>query len=274
MCSVGSATSRPGRCSRSIPKCPRPWKLVIERLHAKDPRCDTSRPPRSPMCSAGSSPFSSGRAPVRSDAHPMRQSARREGATGDQESGARRRMGVRQATPSHPKARRGEPARPARPGRGRHVLLGWRLGRKCLISPLTMPPAAVRIPGGSDDPRRSMGGQPANAIITSQDDHPTIVGSGKPATKAWNLADFKAVEIRHPFRADLTRADRFAVSVTADDNVLDHIQVEKKGSRLADRSRGQSNLPPAPGLAQGGDLHAGPGSAHADSRRPRNDPRV
>jgi serine/threonine protein kinase len=81
-------------------------------------------------------------------------------------------------------------------------------------------------------PRDGQGGQPANVIITGQDDHPTIVGSGKPATRAWNLADFTAVEIMHPFRAELTRADRFAVSVTADDNVLDHIRVDKEGSRL------------------------------------------
>ena len=94
------------------------------------------------------------------------------------------------------------------------------------------PPSARVASLTGSPPRDGQGGQPANVIITSQDDQPMIVGSGKPATKAWNLADFTGVEIMHPFRAELTRADRFAVSVTADDNVLDHIQVDKNGSRL------------------------------------------
>ncbi len=73
---------------------------------------------------------------------------------------------------------------------------------------------------------------PAHGVVTNQNESQTIVGSGKPATKAWNLADFTSVEIIHPFRAELVRGDRFAVSVTADDNVLDHIQVVKEDTRL------------------------------------------
>ena len=73
---------------------------------------------------------------------------------------------------------------------------------------------------------------PANGVVTNQNESQSVVGSGKPATKAWNLADFTSVEINHPFRAEVSRADRFAVTVTADDNVLDHIQVAKEGSRL------------------------------------------
>jgi serine/threonine protein kinase len=75
-------------------------------------------------------------------------------------------------------------------------------------------------------------GQPANVIIANRDDSRTIVGSGKPATKSWDLAGFAAVEIRQPFRTSLTRADRFAISVTADDNVIGHVVVSKEGSRL------------------------------------------
>jgi serine/threonine-protein kinase len=83
-------------------------------------------------------------------------------------------------------------------------------------------------------PQDGRGQPPANVTITSreQDDRPTIVGSGKPATKSFDLADFSSVEILHPFRAEVTRADRFAVTVTADDNVLDHVQVVKEGTRL------------------------------------------
>ncbi len=73
---------------------------------------------------------------------------------------------------------------------------------------------------------------PAHVIITNRDDARTIVGSGKPATKSWDLAGFTAIEIRQPFRTSLTRADRFAISVTADDNVIGHVVVSKEGTRL------------------------------------------
>ena len=78
-------------------------------------------------------------------------------------------------------------------------------------------------------------GRPSsNVIVTAQDhgERPTIVGSGKPATKAFDLADFSSLEIAHGFRAEVTKADRFSVSVTADDNVLPHIRVVKEGTRL------------------------------------------
>ena len=76
------------------------------------------------------------------------------------------------------------------------------------------------------------GAQPANVIVTNSGEPSMIVGSGKPATKTWNIADFTGVEIAHSFRAEVTRADQFAVSVTADDNVLGHVMVAKEGTRL------------------------------------------
>ncbi len=83
----------------------------------------------------------------------------------------------------------------------------------------------------------SQGGRgqaPANVVVIGrdQDGSSTIVGSGKAATKSFNMTDFSSVEIAHLFRAEVTRADRFAVSVTADDNILDHIRVVKEGTRL------------------------------------------
>ncbi len=83
-------------------------------------------------------------------------------------------------------------------------------------------------------PQDGSGRPSSSVIVTAQDqgERPTIVGSGKPATKAFDLADFSSLEIAHGFRAELTKADRFAVSVTADDNVLPHILVVKEGTRL------------------------------------------
>jgi serine/threonine-protein kinase len=89
-------------------------------------------------------------------------------------------------------------------------------------------------------PQDGRGETPARVIITTQDqdDRSTIIGSGKPATKRFDLADFNGVEIANTFRATITRADRFEVSVTADDNVLDHVRVDKDGSRLRVRLEG------------------------------------
>jgi serine/threonine-protein kinase len=75
-------------------------------------------------------------------------------------------------------------------------------------------------------------GSPSRVTVTNSNENPLIVGSGKPVTKGWDLTGFSAVEIRHPFRAELKRGDRTEVSVTADDNVLEHVQVVKEGTRL------------------------------------------
>jgi Putative auto-transporter adhesin, head GIN domain len=75
---------------------------------------------------------------------------------------------------------------------------------------------------------------PATVIITRQDneDRLTIVGSGEPVTKRFEFADFTGVEITNTFQATVTRAARFEISVTADDNVLPHVLVAKNGQRL------------------------------------------
>ena len=72
----------------------------------------------------------------------------------------------------------------------------------------------------------------ANVIITSQGDPEMIVGSGHPATRSWDLADFNAVEIAQSFRAEVTRARAFKVTLTADDNILEHVEAVRKGSTL------------------------------------------
>ena len=60
----------------------------------------------------------------------------------------------------------------------------------------------------------------------------TIVGSGHPDTKVLAVADFDSVEIVHPFQVEVIQADRFGVTVTADDNVLEHVKAVKEGSSL------------------------------------------
>jgi serine/threonine-protein kinase len=59
-----------------------------------------------------------------------------------------------------------------------------------------------------------------------------VFGSGKSASKDLAIADFESVEVMHPFLVEVVRADRFGVTVTADDNVLEHIKAVKDKSAL------------------------------------------
>jgi serine/threonine-protein kinase len=59
-----------------------------------------------------------------------------------------------------------------------------------------------------------------------------VVGSGKPATKDYDLRDFTALDISGVFAAELRQGKEFKVSVTADDNLFDHLRVEKKDNVL------------------------------------------
>jgi eukaryotic-like serine/threonine-protein kinase len=60
----------------------------------------------------------------------------------------------------------------------------------------------------------------------------TVVGSGKVETRNYKLKDFSAVEVRAPFTVDLKQGKEFKVSVTTDDNMFDHLRVEKDGKKL------------------------------------------
>jgi serine/threonine protein kinase len=59
-----------------------------------------------------------------------------------------------------------------------------------------------------------------------------IVGSGNPATKTWDVAGFTAVTIRSTFRARIKKGSRFKVTTTADDNILEKVEVTKDGTTL------------------------------------------
>jgi len=59
-----------------------------------------------------------------------------------------------------------------------------------------------------------------------------IVGSGKLETKMFDVADFSAVGATSAFTVELTKGDKYSVSVTADDNLFEVIKVEKKDTAL------------------------------------------
>src|SRR5262245_31432337 len=59
-----------------------------------------------------------------------------------------------------------------------------------------------------------------------------IVGSGKPVSKDVKVADFTSVEVNSAFQVTITRGDKFGVTITADDNLIEHVKAIKEGSAL------------------------------------------
>ena len=59
-----------------------------------------------------------------------------------------------------------------------------------------------------------------------------IRGSGNIVTKPLPISDFTRVEAGNSFNVTITRADRFNVSIQADDNLVEHLDVRKSGETL------------------------------------------
>jgi eukaryotic-like serine/threonine-protein kinase len=93
----------------------------------------------------------------------------------------------------------------------------------------TLSPATV-----GDDQRVAVGeGQAQQRVtINESSQSKTIVGSGKMATKSWDVADFGRVQIRSTFHTKISKGRAFKVTTTTDDNVLPYVEVEKDGNLL------------------------------------------
>jgi hypothetical protein len=61
---------------------------------------------------------------------------------------------------------------------------------------------------------------------------PPIIGSGHSASKSWNIADFTAVKIESGFRAEISKGKGFKITTSADDNIIELIQVLKEDKTL------------------------------------------
>jgi len=59
-----------------------------------------------------------------------------------------------------------------------------------------------------------------------------IAGSGNLVTEEMNFSEFTRVEVSSAFEVEITQSDSYSVSVTADDNLFDYIQVSKVGETL------------------------------------------
>ena len=59
-----------------------------------------------------------------------------------------------------------------------------------------------------------------------------IIGSGDLTTRDFDLSDFTEIEARSGFQLELVQSSTFSVEITADDNVMDYIDVSKSGDTL------------------------------------------
>jgi len=59
-----------------------------------------------------------------------------------------------------------------------------------------------------------------------------VKGSGNLATEEFNFSDFTRVEVGSAFEVEVVQSGSYSVSVTADDNLFDYIQVSKQGTTL------------------------------------------
>ena len=59
-----------------------------------------------------------------------------------------------------------------------------------------------------------------------------VTGSGRLVTKQISVSDFGELEVGSAFKVDITRSDSFSVVVTADDNLMDMVDVTQSGQTL------------------------------------------
>jgi len=59
-----------------------------------------------------------------------------------------------------------------------------------------------------------------------------ITGSGDLKTEEMDFSEFTRVEVGSAFEVEITQSDSYSVSITADDNLFNHIEVSKEGKIL------------------------------------------
>ena len=59
-----------------------------------------------------------------------------------------------------------------------------------------------------------------------------LIGSGNLETENYAYANFTQVEISSAFEFQITQSSSYSINVTADDNVIDYVQVSKEGQTL------------------------------------------
>jgi hypothetical protein len=65
-----------------------------------------------------------------------------------------------------------------------------------------------------------------------------LIGSGNLETEEYTFANFTRVEISSAFEFQIRQSSSYSINVTADDNVIDHVQVSQDGQTLKIRVGG------------------------------------
>ena len=68
-----------------------------------------------------------------------------------------------------------------------------------------------------------------------------ITGSKNLATEEFNFSDFTRVEVGSAFQVEIIQSSSYSISITADDNLFDFIQVSKAGKTLKIRLKSGYN---------------------------------
>ncbi|QEH32176.1 Serine/threonine-protein kinase PknB [Aquisphaera giovannonii] len=121
-------------------------------------------------------------------------------------------------------------------------------GRASMLAavPAALLLAAFGLPGRRDgapqDPTKpaaaapkAEAARPGDAVVTaSSGGGPAaeIVGSGRAAEKAWEVAGFSTVAVGSTFQAVITRGDRFKVTTSSDEKLVEFLDVAREGGTL------------------------------------------
>ncbi len=60
----------------------------------------------------------------------------------------------------------------------------------------------------------------------------SLSGSGRVVSETFNIRGFSKIEVSHAFRVDIVQGDSYRVMVRIDDNLEQHLRVEKRGDTL------------------------------------------
>lgn len=59
-----------------------------------------------------------------------------------------------------------------------------------------------------------------------------VIGSGELVTEEKDFTDFTIVEVGSGFEVEISQSDSYSINITADDNMLDYIEVSSPGNKL------------------------------------------
>jgi RNA polymerase sigma factor (sigma-70 family) len=116
------------------------------------------------------------------------------------------------------------------------VLLALAVAAVGVSLPFRGPLATARAGADRDDTPapavREDGEALADEALADCPDELVIAETGKRITKTFKVTDFTAVHAAHAFEVEITRGDSFSVTVSADEKLMEHINVSKSDSAL------------------------------------------